>query len=191
LLSTRVRWRHPERSRTSGGAKDLECSAAEVSKNMTLAELDNSLPCGFHDAGLKSVTIDYEQRTVSLKFSLKVGNPEGPCKHRDDCRDAQVEITGMIFWIVDPPDRREEFGSAGEVWIGDSCETRSIPQFTRHLSGITGAVPSDAFVHSFFANDWNSYIHVAARGCSMRWLGDAYAYQGRRQAFHPGETVDI
>jgi hypothetical protein len=158
---------------------------------MTFAELDNSLSNGFHDAALKSVTVDYERRTVSMKLSLKVGNPDGPREKRDDCRDAQVEINGMILWIVDPPDPNEEFKAAGELWIADSYETGSIPQFTKHLSGVLTAVPADAFVHSFLVNDWNSYIHVAGRDCSIGWLNEPYEYRGRRQAFHPGETIDI
>jgi len=158
---------------------------------MTFAELDSSLPSGFHDAALKSLTVDYEHRRVLMTLSLKVGDPDGPREHRDDCRDAQVEIAGMIFLIVDPPDVKENFGSAGEVWIADSYETRSIPQFTRHLGSLMNGIPENAFVHSFFVNDWNSYIHVAARDCSIRWLGDVRACHGRRHAIFPGESVNL
>jgi hypothetical protein len=126
-----------------------------------------------------------------MTLSLKVGAFDGPREHRDDCRDAQVEITGMVFWIVDPPDRNEDFASSGEVWIGDGVETPSIPQFTKHIADLLNAVPKDVFVHSLFVHDWNSYIHLAARDCSIKWLGDAHAYRGRRRTFHPGETIDF
>ena len=157
---------------------------------MTLSELDSSLPSGFHDSALKSFAVDYEQRKVCMKLSLRVGNPDGPRDHRDDCREAKLEISGAIFFILDAPDKDNDFGSAGEVWIADGFETRSIPKFTNHLEGLLDALPDGAFAHSFYVQDWNSYIHIAARDCSIEWLGDVKSYRGRRQTFYPGETLD-
>jgi len=157
---------------------------------MTSSELESSLPNGFHDAALKSLTVDYEHRRVLMTFSLKVGDPDGPREHRDDCRDAQVEIAGMIFWVVDPPDPTRDFSTGGEIWIADSYETTSILQFTQHLNDLLKAMPKGAFAHSFFVSDWNSYIHVAAMDCSVKWIGEQYSLSGRRKAYLPGETID-
>ena len=157
---------------------------------MTFSELESSLPSGFHDAALKSLTADYEHRRVLMTLSLKVGDPDGPREHRDDCRDAQVEIAGMIFWIVDPPDSKRDFSARGEVWIGDGYETASIPQSTEHLKELLKALPEGALAHSFFVSDWNSYIHVAGTNCSLKWIGEQYSVSGRRKAYLPGETID-
>ncbi len=157
---------------------------------MTLTELLSSLPSGFHDAALKSLTVDCEHRRALMTLSLKVGDPDGPREQRDDCRDAQVEIAGMIFWIMDPPDPTRDFNAGGEVWIADGYETTSIPQFTQHLNDLLKAMPEGAFAHSFFANDWNSYIHVAGVNCSVKWIGEPYSVSGRRKAYLPGETID-
>ena len=161
---------------------------------MTLEQLANTLPNGLHDSALKSLSIDYENRTLRLDVSIKVGDPDGTRELRDDVRDAQIDITGVIFFVIDPPSSAAgyDFKSPGELWVVDSYETRSIPEFTKTIDKLLlDAVPAEAFVQSFFVSEWNSYLHVAARDCSMKWVGVARHYEGVRQAFYPGETIDL
>jgi hypothetical protein len=160
---------------------------------MTLAELEDSLPNGFHDSALKGLSIDYMRRTIRLDMSLKVGDSDGPREQRDDVRDAEIEVSGVVFFVIDPPSPAAgyDFKSPGELWVVDGYETRSIPAFTKKIDKeLLDAVPPEAFIHSFFVSDWNSYVHLAARDCSMKWAGTAERYSGRRQAYYPGETID-
>jgi hypothetical protein len=154
---------------------------------VTLVELDNTSPNGFHDSALTSFEVDYTCRSLRAKVSLKVGLPDDPHEARNDGRDAIIEITGLIFLIVDPPDSKL---AGGEIWIGDGYETESIPQFTRHLNELLKAMPEGAFAHSFFVSDRNSYIHVAGVDWSVKWIGEQYSVSGRRKAYLPGETID-
>jgi hypothetical protein len=159
---------------------------------MTLEELANSLPNGLHDSALRSLSIDYERRTLRLDVSIVVGDSDGPREQRDDIRDAQIDICGVIFFVVDPPSPDRDFKSPGELWIVDIYETRSIPEFTKAIDkGLLDSVPADAFVQSLFVNEWNSYLHVAANDCAMKWTGVARHYRGPRQVFYPGETIDL
>jgi hypothetical protein len=161
---------------------------------MTWAELDNSLPSGFHDSALKRLSIDYDRRTLRLEVSLKVGDPDGPREQRDDVRDAEIDISGVVFFVVDPPssDATYDFRTPGELWITDGYATRSIPEFTKAIDkSLLDAVPTEAFVQSFFVHDWNAYIHIAARDCAMKWVGIARHYKGPRQVVRPGEMVDL
>lgn len=157
---------------------------------MKLSELENTLPNGFHDSALTSFEVDYVRRILRAKLSLKVGVPDDSRETRNDGRDAVVEITGLIFLVMDPPDNTRDFSAGGEAWIADGYETTSIPQFTRHLTELLEALPEGAFAHSFFVNDWNSYLHIAGANCSVQWLGDQYSVSGRRKAYSPGETID-
>jgi hypothetical protein len=157
---------------------------------MKLTELESTLPNGFHDSALTSFEVDYARRILRARFSLKVGVPDDSRETRNDGRDAMVAITGLIFLVVDPPDNAHDFSAGGGAWIADSYETTSIPQFTRHLTDLVKALPEEAFAHSFFASDWNSYIHVAGTDCSVKWLGDQYSISGRRKSYLPGETID-
>jgi hypothetical protein len=161
---------------------------------MTLEELANTLPNGLHDSALKSLSIDYERRTLRLEVSVKVGDSDGPRENRDDIRNAQIDISGVVFFVIDPPcsDVNHDFKSPGELWIADAYETRSIPEFTKTLDQkLLDTVPSDTFVQSFFVSEWNSYLHVAAKDCAMKWVGATHHYNGVRQTFYPGETIDL
>jgi len=70
---------------------------------MTLEELAHTLPNGFHDSALKGLSIDYGRRMLHLEVSLKVGDPNGARDQRDDVRDAEVDIAGVVFLVIDPP----------------------------------------------------------------------------------------
>jgi hypothetical protein len=160
---------------------------------MTLAELEKTLPSGFHDSALKSLSIDYERRTIRLELSLCVGDPHGPREQRDDVRDALIDISGVVFFGIDPPSPSAgfDFNLPGEISIVSSRETRSIPGPTRTVDAkLLDRIPADAFAHSLFVINWNSYMHIAARGCTIKWLGVAEHYEGPRQHFYPGETID-
>jgi hypothetical protein len=161
---------------------------------MTLMELEDSLPSGLHDSALKGLSIDYVRRTIRLDVSLKVGDADGPREQRDEVRNAQIEISGVVLFVIDPPSPAAgyDFKAPGELWIVDGYETRSIPGFTTTIDKeLLDAVPPEALIHSFFVSDWNSYMHVAARDCSIKWVGAAEHYRGRRQAYYPGETIDL
>lgn len=160
---------------------------------MTLAELEKTLPSGFHDSALKSLSIDYERRTIRLEVSLCVGDPHGSREQRDDVRDALIDISGVVFLGIDPPSPAAsyDFESPGEICVVSGRETRSIPGPTKTIDQkLLDRIPADAFSHSLFVINWNSYIHIAARDCAIKWLGATEHYEGPRQHFYPGETTD-
>ena len=161
---------------------------------MTLEELADTLPNGFHDSALQNLSVDYVRRTAQMEMSIKVGDSDGPAEQRDDVRDARVEASGVLFFVVDPPDPRPgyDFKSPGELWVVDGYETRSIPEFTKLITrDMLESLPPEAFVHSFFISEWNSYLHIAARDCAMKWIGEARHYKGPRQALFLGETIEL
>ena len=67
---------------------------------MTLAELADSLPNGFHDSAIKRVTVDYEKKTARLAMSLSVGLHDDPNEKRDNCRDGLVELFCLQFIMI-------------------------------------------------------------------------------------------
>ena len=46
---------------------DVDFYRAQSSRHMTLEELANTLPSGFHDSALKGLSIDYECRSPSAE----------------------------------------------------------------------------------------------------------------------------
>ena len=161
---------------------------------MTFSELENMLPNGFHDSALYRWTVDYVRGTLRMDMSLCVGDPDGPREHWDDVRDARVDISGLIFFAIEPPDQGSDYCSAlrSELCIVDTHETRDLRPRSKIVDKkLLAAIPADAFVYSFFVRDWNAFIHIAAKDCSMDWLGEPQNYQGSRQHFVSGDSVHL
>ena len=136
---------------------------------MTLEELAHSLPNGFHDSKLKLLTVDFERRTICMQMSLLVGLPDDPPEHRDDYRDAQVDVSGFSFLVTERPDGSYNFAAPGSLTLVDAYEASSIPEVATELEFILKS-PYHKFVQSFYVSDWTSFIHIAGNDCSVRWI---------------------
>jgi hypothetical protein len=131
---------------------------------MTLAELEDTLPNGFHDAFLYGLAVDYKDQEVNLDVELDFGSDDD-LPDVSDYKRAEVKISGLEIFIVDPPDSCPQYGTLGgdelamngfvtasdEYWIG-----RIDPKLIK-------AAGADAPFYSFFVSSWNSCIHIAAK----------------------------
>src|SRR5438477_6605753 len=71
---------------------------------MTLDDLAASLPNGFHDTKLKAVSIDYANRSAELELDIWVGELEAAShSERERYRPGQVKLSGLIYWVSEPP----------------------------------------------------------------------------------------
>ena len=131
---------------------------------MTLDELDGLLPNGLHDAYLQTVAINFTDRTVRLDLDIWVGDDE----EREAYRRAQVTLSGVLFWVSEPPEPLSPFLSPGPLWIDAGPLTDKIPKKQSSLP----PVPQGVFVNWIFVRDWNAFIYVAAEEASLTWLGD-------------------
>jgi hypothetical protein len=131
---------------------------------MTIDELDALLPNGLHDAKLESVAIDFGARTARLDLDIWVGDDE----EREAYRRAQITLSGLLFWVSEPPDPLYPFSSPRAMWIDAGPLTDKIPEKQPALPPI----PQAAFANWIFVRDWNSFIYVAAIDSSLTWLGE-------------------
>jgi hypothetical protein len=156
---------------------------------MTLEELENTLPNGVHDAEIKSLSVDYEQRNHVLSVSVWVGDMDDAPERREAYKNARIEISGLLFLVMEPPDPSYPF-KAGDLEI-DGCDLSK--NFDRKL---LESLPNDAFFRSLWVSEWNTFIHIAGRAAQIRWNGEAVIYRRQRDLDHPrrhlapGETVD-
>jgi hypothetical protein len=131
---------------------------------MTIDELDALLPNGLHDAKLERVAIDFGDRTARLDLDIWVGDDE----EREAHRRAQMTLSGLVFWVSEPPDPRYPFLSPGPESIDAGPLTDKIPEKQPALP----PVPQGAFANWIFVRDWNAFIYVAAKDASLTWLGE-------------------
>jgi hypothetical protein len=135
---------------------------------MTLGELEALLPNGLHDARLKSLAVDYEAGTASLKLELWIGNLDSEAEEaREGRADCELTVSGLCFCIVETPERDEtEEGavSGGAVSIDAGPTT---PELIRKYGWKLPGVPPDCFRHWLYVSDWNAFIHLAGRDARL------------------------
>jgi hypothetical protein len=76
---------------------------------MTLLEIEQLLPNGLHDAEVRKITIDYERRKVTVDLAVWVGEMDDPPERREAYKEGQLEISGLLFFAIEPPDASYPF----------------------------------------------------------------------------------
>jgi hypothetical protein len=129
---------------------------------VTIEEMARTLPNGFHDSWLSQVTVDYVAQTASLMLDICIGDLDAPPgEERDRLRAARLDLLGLEYFIMEPPDPRYEYRDAGDVML-DLCDSDPAIATPRPLA-------LGGFAGRFFVNDWNAFIHFAARDCRLTW----------------------
>jgi hypothetical protein len=142
---------------------------------MTLEELEGSLPNGLHDAEVRRISIDYAHRKVTLELAVWIGKMEDPPHRREAYRDGRIEISGLLFMVIEPPDPKYPFTKPG-ITI-DGCDMSK--NITNQL---LECLPADAFFRSLWVSQWNAFVHIAAGSAAIVWLNNGSDVRGSRRA---------
>lgn len=146
----------------------------------TLAELEEQLPWGFHDAYLEGLTIDWLGQTLTLVMRFPM------TKNQDVERRAQVIVSGLFFCSIEPPslgDSDYKFIPNEGLWI-DGKEGPS-----ERATGLP-SIPASVFLHHIWVRSWNfRTIHIAGRDARLVWLGDEAPRKGPGGALFPGDEI--
>jgi hypothetical protein len=121
---------------------------------MTIEEIEQLLPNGFHDSYITALHVNYVQRTVEMDMKIWVSDQEED--DPDLYQPFKLSISGLIYFVIEPPG--DLYLDTSEPWLvaGGSSEVATSP------SRLPKPLPAGAFTYWFFVNNWNSYIHIAA-----------------------------
>jgi hypothetical protein len=133
---------------------------------MTLDELAPSIPNGFHDAELNTFAIDYTRREARLILDIWVADDLQNPDEIETYRLAELALSGLAFWISEPPDANYPYGEAGELII----DIGPMASLESKRSAQLPAPPAGAFVNWIFVANWNAFIYVAAEDARLEWL---------------------
>jgi hypothetical protein len=138
---------------------------------MTLADIEATLPNGFHDAEVEEFVWNF--RTNSASFTIVLWVAEDGDESLEVYREGRLDLKGVIFIMIDPPyprelDPRRYRSSSGTLRIDGVETTESI---LPNLATLTETVSPDVSPYSFYVENWNSYIHIAAKDASLVWIG--------------------
>jgi len=126
---------------------------------MTMDELEDTLPNGFHDSFLVSASVDYPAATACLEIDVDADDPDPEVFQR-----VKLKLKGLCLFIIDPPDLSQNFSFGDTEWInGDVTTEALLPKLEMYRQ----SVPAGSFFYSFFLRNWNSFIHVAAQDAEL------------------------
>ena len=134
---------------------------------MTLEEVAASLPNGFHDADIKSISIDYVAGTATFDLEVWVGDDSAVKEEeRELYRAARLILSYLLFCVIEPPDPRYEYYERKALWVDDASRGAASISTTAKLPS---PLPENSFVYWFFVNNWNSFIYVAAMAARLEF----------------------
>src|SRR5687768_9586429 len=112
---------------------------------MTLDEIAATLPNGFHDTQLLNLSIDYVNGAVKMRVHIWIGSMSDPAEEREKYVDAEIELEGLQFWVIGPPDPKYPYNEAGSIVI----DVGSISELANPPSGLP-EVSGEVFVNWMF-----------------------------------------
>ena len=137
---------------------------------MTIQELAETLPNGFHDAHVSCLKIDYARREVAFEMSVWVGEVDSPDLAVREChRPAVLKLTGLLYCVIEPPDTRYPYLDARDLTI-DIGDLGLLP--APGPSNLPSVTLDGAFRSWIFVNQWNAFIYVAACKACLTWRNE-------------------
>ena len=126
---------------------------------MTIFEIAEHLPNGFHDAEVESIHIDYLHRTMELTLDVWIGTMDDAPASRETYRKGVLTITGLQYCGIDVPDERYRFAEGHTITID--------------LAEATEFQPAGAgFACRLWVSEWNRFIHVSGMSAELVWRAE-------------------
>lgn len=131
---------------------------------MTIEDIEKSLPNGLHDSKLCRLAVDYQLRTLEAEVEIWIGNMDEAPEQRETYKRGRIEISGLIFMIIEPPDPKYPFLSSAQLTI-DGCDQRQDLNAT-----LLKSLPKKTFFRSLWVGEWNAFIHIAGTNAKFSWM---------------------
>ncbi len=134
---------------------------------MTLSEIDDQLPNGFHDAEVGEFAWNFLSDTAFFDVSFWIGDEINVNKRRR----GRVELQQIRFISIEPPDPRQSdpkpyHPSRGSLQIdGLLTDETNCRNFVQHKTELS----PETEIFSFYVSNWNSFIHIAAADAKLIW----------------------
>lgn len=131
---------------------------------MTLSELEQTLPNGFHDAFLDDFTLVLSKGTAALSVSVDIS---GSNASSGEYKTVMIMLSGVVAFVFDVP------------WIGESLDCPldicSFATSEKQYPGFSKIPPEiqKLFLSFFVGDPWNNFIHIAATEAEIVWKAGA------------------
>jgi len=123
---------------------------------VTIEELEDKFPNGFHDSHLVGMAVDFPSASARIELDVDCDDP--------DPTRIKFRLTGVSLFIVDPPDPRISLSYEDTIWMS-GYETSD--EILQGFSTYRKNVPPGSFFYSFFLYHWNCFVHFAATNAEL------------------------
>jgi hypothetical protein len=123
---------------------------------MTLQEIENGLPNGFHDAQLLRFAVDLASNVLTLNVEVDRSSYEQG-RRDPEYYPAKITVRGLCYFKLDAPDVLNKYAADGASLInagGDPVQKKLIDE------QIAAALPDGSFLHWIFLDDWNAIMVI-------------------------------
>jgi hypothetical protein len=128
---------------------------------MTLEEISNTLPHGFHDATLDELHISYAARTITMRLTLWIGSKIVDGEEHDRLALVTVKLDDFQYYIIEPPVGAKLLDEHDHSTIDDRQWHEDNPSLPKLGDGM--------FPFSFWVFNWMASIHLAAKSATMTY----------------------
>lgn len=145
---------------------------------MTITEIEDQLPWGFHDAYLERLEADWVRRRLTLQVRVMVS------ERQDLDRRARLLVEDLAHLIVEPPaEAPGDSKTTQGLWI--DSEGLSAAPSTSYTTPASGY-----FWHRFFVHSTSSSIYICGRTATFEWIESSPAdARGQTRALYEGDVI--
>ncbi|HEV2801314.1 MAG TPA: hypothetical protein VGW12_12495 [Pyrinomonadaceae bacterium] len=134
---------------------------------MTIDEISDTLPNGFHDSDILRINIDYVRGEATFLIDVDLTSPE--VKVEVPSRHGELKLTNLLYCVIEPPGysfTKEYVFAEDRIWIAaDSSDFSELKEKPK----LPEPIPDGGFRHWFYDSNHNSFIYVAAMNAGFEW----------------------
>lgn len=137
---------------------------------MTIEEISNSLPNGFHDSEICSIHLDYEKAEATFLIDIDLWSPS--VEKEESIRQGVLKLKELLYFVIESPPvslLKDDTFNKGKLWVtsdsSDFSQLKEGPQLPEPL-------PDGSFRRWFFLSSHNCFMYVAAMDASFQWKED-------------------
>jgi hypothetical protein len=124
-------------------------------------QVASTLPNGFHDSKIRAVNINYEQQQATFDWLVDFS------KYPDRTplfRNVRVVFHELTYLILEPPNPGYSCDDPTPLSVVDVDSS-----LHEKIMFNTVPAPESSVKLSAYVNDWNSFIHIAAKSAELVW----------------------
>lgn len=131
---------------------------------MSLNDIEQSLPNGFHDSKINAIYRNLKTETVKLYLDILVGLPDDEPARQRGYRQGILTFEGVKIFISEEPSVESKFSDAGSLNFAISeGEVESVSQ------GIMKMINQECHIYTLFVQEWFSNLIVVADKIEFSW----------------------